>query len=171
MKTRIALFFALAFIPCGTPLSRANEKETAAILRAEGLGALHLGMLEKEVREFLGTPAKQTALTLQGADGLYVQEWRYPARGISLTMSTGETKKGAKTVVRFEAAAPCQLATRRGIKIGSAESAVRKAYAAIADRETPAAPGTFIAGSIFGGIIFNFADGKVSHILFGAGAE
>jgi hypothetical protein len=171
MKTRIALLVALAFIVWGTPMSRANEKQTAADLRAEGLGALRLGMREKEVRAFLGAPAKQTALTLQGADGLCVQEWNYPAKGISLTMSTGETKKGPKTVVRFEAAAPCQLATRRGIKIGSAESAVRKAYAAMADRETPAAPGSFIAGSIFGGIIFNFSGGKVSHILFGAGAE
>jgi len=149
--------------------SRAADGE--AMLRRESLGELRLGLPEKDVLKLLGKPAKQGALILQGADGTYVQDWHYPARGIDLTMTAGEKKTGAKSVTRFTAKAPNNFGTRQGIRIGSPENAVRKAYAAHVDRDSPAAPGTFVAGSIYGGIIFNFEKGKVSRIFFGAAAE
>jgi hypothetical protein len=104
------------------------------------------------------------------ADGNYAQDWHYPEKGIDVSMS-GEKKTGRKRIVSVTASAPCTLATRKGIKIGSAESAVRKAYTMFADREARAEPGTYVVGSIYGGIIFNFEKGKVSRIFFGAAAE
>ncbi len=148
-----------------------KEAATRAMLLAEGFGDLRLGLSEKDLRTLLGKPDKQSALVFQGADGTYVQKWQYPGQGVELTMSTGEKKTGAKTIASFTVSAPCAFATKKGIKIGSAESAVRKAYGAYADRDTPAQAGTFVAGSIYGGIIFNFAQGKVSRIFFGAAAE
>jgi hypothetical protein len=47
---------------------------------------------------------------------------------------------------------------------------VRKAYAAFADGES-SSEGSFVVGSIYGGIIFSFEKGKVSGIFFGAAAE
>jgi len=39
------------------------------------------------------------------------------------------------------------------------------------NREDSARTGSFVAGSIYGGIIFDFQKGKVSQIFLGAAAE
>ena len=150
---------------------RADEKATETMLRTESLGGLRLGLPEKDVLKLLGPPTKRSALVIQEADGNYVQDWHYPQKGIDLQMSAGGKKSGAKTVASITALAPCMFATKKGIKIGDAESAARKAYAAYADRESGNEPGVFVVGSIYGGIIFNFTAGKVSKIFFGAAAE
>jgi len=150
---------------------RADEKATETMLRTESLGGLRLELPEKDVLKLLGPPAKRSALVLQEADGNYVQDWHYPQKGIDLQMSAGGKKSGAKTVASITASAPCPFATKKGIKIGDTESAARKAYAEYADRESGNEPGSFVVGSIYGGIIFNFTSGKVSKIFFGAAAE
>jgi len=149
---------------------RADETATEAMLRAESLGRLRLGLPEKDVLKLLGSPATRGELVFQEADGNYVQDWHYPDKGIDLWMSAGEKKSGAKTIASITASAPCTFATRKGIKIGDAESAARKAYTEHVDRES-SDPGTLVVGSIYGGIIFNFTEGKVSRIFFGAAAE
>ena len=150
---------------------RADETATEAMLRTESLGGLRLGLPEKDVLKLLGPPAKRDELVFQEADGNYVQDWHYPDKGIELSMSAGKKKSGVKTIAIIIASAPCTFATRKGIKIGDAESAARKAYAEHVDRETGAEPGILVVGSIYGGIIFNFTMGKVSRIFYGAAAE
>lgn len=171
MKTLTILLGTLALNLFAALDCRADETATAAMLRAEGLGGLRLELPEKDVLKLLGPPTKRGALVLQEADGNYVQRWHYPSKGIDLLLSAGDKKSGAKTVAHIMASAPCTLATRKGIKIGTAESVVRKAYAAHIDRETKDEPGTIVVGSVYGGIIFNFTGGKVSRIFFGAAAE
>ncbi|MGB8169935.1 MAG: hypothetical protein WCF18_20700 [Chthoniobacteraceae bacterium] len=164
------LALAVTFVvPLASP-AQGPKPATEAMLQREHLGALKLGLSEKEVLKQLGKPEKQGALTSQEADGTYVQQWKYPSKGLSILMTTGEKKTGAKSIASFIATAGCTLATERGIKIGSSESAVRKAYGAFADSEHKAA-NEFVAGSIYGGIIFDFEKGKVSRIFFGAAAE
>ena len=150
---------------------RADETATEALLRAERLGGLRLGLPEKAVLKLLGPPAKRDAMVFQEADGNYVQGWHYPDKGIDLLMSAGEKKSGGKTIANITASAPCTFATKKGIKIGDAESAARKAYAEHVDPETRDDRGSLVVGSIYGGIIFNFTKGKVSSIFFGAAAE
>ena len=150
---------------------RADETVTEAMLRAESLGGLRLGLPEKDVLKLLGSPATRGKLVFQEADGNYVQDWHYPDKGTELLMSAGEKRSGVKTIANITASAPCTFATRKGIKIGDAESAARKAYAEHVDRETRADPGILVVGSIYGGIIFNFTEGKVSRMFFGAAAE
>lgn len=162
---------AVALILCAGSMLATDESATQKLLESEGLGGLRLDLPEKDVIKLLGEPAERDQMVLQEADGNYVQNWHYPAKGLELTMSAGGTKSGPKTVFCLRASAPCRLATKAGIKIGSAESAVRKAYAAHVDRETPPSPESFIVGSIYGGIIFSFTDGKVSRIFVGAAAE
>jgi hypothetical protein len=149
---------------------RAAETVTEAMLRAERLGGLRLGLPEKDVLKLLGSPATRGELVFQEADGNYVQDWHYPDKGIELLMSAGGKKSGVKTIADIIASAPCPFATRKGIKIGDAESAARKAYTEHVDRES-SDPGTLVVGSIYGGIIFDFTKGKVSRIFFGAAAE
>ncbi len=171
MKIFTVVIAGLALSMSGVSNCRADETATEAMLRTESLGGLRLELPEKDVVKLLGPPAKRGALVLQEADGNYVQHWHYPAKGIDLLMSAGAKKSGAKTVANITASAPCTFATRKGIKIGDAESAARKAYAAHADPESGSEPGIFVVGSVYGGIIFNFKDRKVSKIFFGAAAE
>ena len=170
MKIFTILIGALVLTLLDGSNCRADEAATEAMLRAEGLGGLRLDLPEKTVLKLLGSPAKRGALVFQEADGNYVQDWHYPEKGIDLSMSAGEKKSGKKTIANITASAPCTFATKRGIKIGDAESAARKAYAEHVDRET-SDPETLVVGSIYGGIIFNFTKGKVSRIFFGAAAE
>jgi hypothetical protein len=151
-------------------IGRADETATEAMLRAESLGKLRLGLPEKDVVKLLGSPAKRGKLMADEADGNYVQDWHYPDKGIDLVMSAGGKKSAAKKIAAITASAPCSFATKKGIKIGDAESAARKAYAEHIDRES-SVPGTLVVGSLYGGIIFNFTDGQVSRIFFGAAAE
>ena len=143
---------------------------TEAMLRKESLGGLKLELPEKEVIKQLGKPERVGQLTRQEADGTYVQQWEYGSKGLSILMTSGEKKTGAKSIASFIASAGCTLATKKEIKIGSPLSAVRKAYGSFEDRENKAED-QFVAGSIYGGIIFNFEKGKVSRIFFGAAAE
>jgi hypothetical protein len=148
-----------------------DPAKAEALLRQETFGGLHLDQPAAEVVKLLGKPEKETALVLQEADGNYVQTWRYPSKGLELTISAGGKKTGAKTVAAITAKAPCDFATKQGIKIGSPESAPRKAYAAYADKDSPPTPNDFVVFSVYGGIIFHFEHGKVSRIFFGAAAE
>ena len=170
MKILTILIAALVLNMFDASDCRADETATEAMLRAESLGGLRLGLPEKAVLKLLGPPATRDKLVLQEADGNYVQHWDYPDKGINLSMSAGGKKSGVKTIAYIYASAPCAFATRKGIKIGDAESAARKAYAKHVDRETSAEHG-IVVGSIYGGIIFDFTKGKVSRIFFGAAAE
>ena len=170
VKIPAILCAALTFSLFVAPVVSLEEEGTDAMLHKESLGGLRINLPEKDVLRLLDQPAKRGKLVFQAADGNYVQEWHYPEKGIDLSMS-GEKKTGPKRIVSITASAPCTLATRKGIKIGSAENAVRKAYGMFVDRNAPAEPGTYVLGSIYGGIIFNFEKGKVSRIFFGAAAE
>jgi hypothetical protein len=175
MSASRLLRLTLLALGCGaltTLCPAANVDPDAAwkMLNAERLGDLRLELPEKDVLKLLGKPEKQSKTVLQEADGMYVQTWSYPARGLEFTMSAGK-KAGPKTIASITAFPPCSFSTKKGIKIGSPEAEARKAYAAWADRESASEKGVFIAGSVSGGIIFNFAKGKVSRIFFGAAAE
>src|SRR5689334_16670470 len=97
--TRRALFVALAallpFIGAAFPAQAADDPE--AFLKSEQLGGLKLYMPEKAVLKLLGNPKKKGTLTLQEADGEWVQDWEYPDAGLSITMSS-EKKGGAKSI-------------------------------------------------------------------------
>ena len=146
----------------------AKEPAGKADVSAEAFGPLALGKSPAEVEKALGKPASMGKKVFQEATGTSVQEWKYPAAGLTVTMEwTG--KKPAVGAIRAEEG--CKLATARGIKLGSTEAEVAKAYAKEREAETSKAGESFVAGSIYGGVIFSFKDGKVSGIFIGAGAE
>jgi hypothetical protein len=157
----------------GTGPALAQDDKATQLLAAESLGGIKLGLTEKKLVDLIGQPKKKTALTLMEATGDYCQTWRYPGKGLEITMSAGEKKTGAKTVASFTASKGCSLTTTKGIKIGSSEADVRKAYGSFEDKENASAvqKDSFVAGSVYGGIIFTFKGSKVSSIFFGAAAE
>jgi hypothetical protein len=136
----------------------------------EQIGQLHLGLSGKEVKQIIPGQPKCGPEELAPYDGAYHQEWKYPATGIELDMSA-EKKGGPLSIERIVITSPCKLKTQRGIGIGSTEAEVTEAYGRFRNAFASEQFNSFIAGSIFGGVMFSFEKGKVSWILIGANAE
>lgn len=139
-------------------------------LEGESLGKLKLGQTASQTTALVGKPESKGKDTLWEATGEWVQEWRFKSAGLKLNMAS-ESKGGAKTLASITATASCKLVTARGIQIGSSIADVTKAYGKFHDKEQSIAGKTFVAGSVYGGVIFTFKDGKVSEIFIGAAAE
>lgn len=136
----------------------------------EQIGKLHIGLSEAEVRQIIPGKPTRGAAQLWGADGQYHQEWQYAGGGITLGM-VSEKKGGLKSIDSITITSPSTLKTQRGIGIGSTEAEVVKAYGRFRNAEDSKPGELLVAGSIFGGVMFNFHRGKVSRIFIGAAAE
>ncbi len=136
----------------------------------EAFGKLVLGQKAEAVVTLLGKPESKGKDTKWEAIGEWVQDWKYPTKGLTLALASG-SKGGAKRLFSISASAGCTLATARGIRIGSSEAEVRKAYGAVEDKESSVRGESFVAGSVYGGVIFQIEKGKVSEIFIGAATE
>jgi hypothetical protein len=136
----------------------------------EPIGKLRLGLSEGEVKKAIPCTRKRGPEQLWGADGAYHQEWVYADCGITLGMVSEKT--GApKEVESITVVSPSDLSTKSGIRIGSTEQEVMKAYASHWNKEDSTPSTSFVAGSVYGGLMFDFDAGKVSRIFLGAAAE
>lgn len=139
-------------------------------LDEDGLGKLKLDLTAAEVTALLGNPESKGEDVEWGATGEWVQEWSFKAQGLVLNMASVK-KGGAKTLLSITATPPCKLSTARGIHIGSSLQEVSKAYGDVHEKQQSRPGESFVAGSLFGGIIFDLKQGKVSEIFIGAAAE
>lgn len=145
---------------------RAEDKP----FEGDTLGKLALGQKAEEVVGLLGKPESKGVSTHWEAIGEWVQELNYPAQGLEIKVSS-EAKGGRQKVLMISATAPSTLATGRGIKVGSTEAEVKKAYKDVLNAEESEAGKSLVAGSVYGGVIFTLKKGKVSEIFIGAAAE
>ena len=136
----------------------------------EQIGQLHLGLAAKEVRQILPGKPTRGAEKWWGADGQYHQEWQYPDGGITLGM-VAKKKGGPQSIESITITSPSPLQTQRGIRIGSTEAEVVKAYGRFQNAEDSKPGELLVAGSIFGGVMFDFQQGRVRRIFIGAAAE
>lgn len=152
--------------------SQEHAERGFKLMNAESLGGLKLEMSAKDVTALLGKPEKMGKDIEWEALGEYVQQWSWPKSGLVAEM-VSEKKGGSKRVLMFTTKAPWDAArkTSKGIGLGSTEAEVRAAYSSYEDKETSRAGSVFIAGSVYGGLQFEFTKGKVTSIFFGASAE
>jgi hypothetical protein len=141
-----------------------------SLLNEEKIGDFKMGLSETDLKEKVSCPLQLEEEQLWGADGIYHQVWNYPACGLSFSMSSAQ-KGGSKSVDGITVTSPSVLKTKRGIQIGSSQQAVIKAYRHDKATDAGADKQTFVAGSIYGGLVFNFKQHKVTSIFLGAGAE
>ena len=140
------------------------------LMARDSVGPIKLGMTESEVPAALGTPDEESEAQMWGADGLKHSDWTYTNEGLTINMvesTNGESEFVAYTI---NAAAPCALATQKGIKIGDGKDAVLAAYGDAID-PTTVTEDSIVAGTVFGGIVFTLQDGNVTSIFLGAAAE
>ncbi|MFT7581921.1 MAG: hypothetical protein ACI9MR_003602 [Myxococcota bacterium] len=158
---------AKAAVPCAPD----DEGCRSAAIAHDHIGAIKADVSAESVVASFGEPEKMGESWEEGATGMWVQDWHWPARGIEIAM--GSTRKdGAQSVYNYTVSAPFAGTTTRGIGIGATEAEVTKAYAGLADPSFTTGGKIFIAGSVYGGVFFNFDEGgRVESIFIGAGAE
>ncbi len=142
------------------------------LMDSETLGDVKLGMTESELIAKLGKPDKQSDAEVWGADGLKHADWTYTALGLTINMSESANPESEFVSYSISAEAPCALATAKGVKIGDGKDAVITAYGyAVQDQSDEGTKDSIVAGSVYGGVIFDMTDGKVTSIFIGAAAE
>lgn len=140
------------------------------LLATERLGELAVGMDAVRVAELLGEPKTRGEPMMSEADALFHGIWRFPAQGITLDM-VADTADGEQAIASARCGLSCKLATQREIGIGATYEEVAEAYSDVQDEEGSEAPFNFVAGSLYGGLVFSFEEGKVIQIFLGAAAE
>ncbi|MHB8139171.1 MAG: hypothetical protein ACYDGO_12410 [Smithellaceae bacterium] len=166
MSKKIIISLMLVLFVCNFSFS-ADE---FTLLREERIGALRIDLPEREVKKTIHSTLKRGSDELWGADGAYHQKWEYAGCGITLGM-VSEKKGASKSVDSITLVSPGNLSTKRGIRIGSTEQEVMEAYGPYWNKEDSKSFNIFVAGSIYGGLMFDFKNGKVSRIFLGAAAE
>ncbi len=189
MRSIILVSLSLAVLPINSPhlLSQLKEEsyvkiiqkllitdnlesDPFALMREESLGKLKLDLSAQQVIQLLGNPRQKGGVEFWVGDAIYHQYWYYPNQGITLSMAS-ETEKGQQNIAFIKLVSPSTLPTKRGITIGSSIEEVSLAYAKEKDQEMSIPDQTFVAGSIYGGLIFTFDNGRVIEIFLGAAAE
>ena len=151
---------------------RAGAAEATAFdPEAERIGTLRLGQSLDKALAGLGCAVKKGRERLEAASGDYVQTLTLADCGLELKVA-GPRKGGPKTVAAITVTAPSRLATRLGIRLGDDEPTVLAAYGRFRDPDGTSRPGeVLVAGSLFGGLIFEFEQGKLVRMFLGAAAE
>lgn len=162
--------FFVSIILFGFMCSFSFSADGFALLHEERIGTLRIGLSEGEVKKRIHCSLRRGSEELWGADGAYHQKWEYVDCGITLSM-VSEKKGASKSIESISLVSPSILSTKQGIRIGSTEQEVMKAYKSQWNREDSKHFGSFVAGSIYGGVMFDFENGKVSRIFLGAAAE
>jgi hypothetical protein len=141
----------------------------------ESLGGIQLGDAAAKVVEVLGEPGEKGELVEWAATGERVAEWTWEAQGINLGMAE---VNDALLVHSMLIRAPSTLTTSRGIGIGATFEQVDAAYKAFrtqgreeGEPEQWDLENGITVGSVYGGTMFSFENGKVSQIFVGAAAE
>ncbi len=138
----------------------------------EGFGELKLDMPVEKVEEILGGGFLRGDEFEQAATGDWVRRMLWDEKGIDVWV--GSLEQGGPKIVRsITIKEPCDFKTVQGLGIGSPMEQVKEVYGQWEDVEDGRRemPEDFVVGSIYGGLIFSFQDGKVSEMFLGAAAE
>ena len=155
----------------GMMWSFAATADEFTLMKQEHIGRLRIGGAAEKVKTYLSDCQPHYGpKELWATDGAYHQLWKYADCGIVLSM-VSETARGSQSIEAITLNPPSTLTTQRGIRIGSPRQAVINAYRAEWNQqETPSAD-QGVAGSLYGGLVFDFKKGKVTRIFLGAAAE
>jgi hypothetical protein len=162
-----ALHSTVAGTPCQSEVSSSNADD---LMQLERLGAFKIGGDAARILEILGKPKTKSKTVFSEADGLYRQSWYYPKQGMVFQLA-GENKTDKPKIASIRLTRPSKLETDRGIRIGDSYDEVVRAYGRHQDQENSVPFKRLVAGSIYGGLVFSFQNGRVVEIFLGAAAE
>lgn len=179
-SSRPGAFFRVA--PCSLPMMEGTGSEDPvdgapdewAVLRSETIAGINHGLPEARVRALLGEPDEDGKIARDEVDGAWIRTLRYRERGVSVTLAAWERRGpwGARMVIAGPPAAGHEPArSRRGLGIGDRRADVVARYKDLAAPEDEQYEGSYVLGSVYGGLIFYFEDDVVTGMLLGAAAE
>ncbi|ANE50213.1 hypothetical protein [Flavisolibacter tropicus] len=135
-------------------------------MKDEALGPLSFGADMFYTNKILGPADSESEAEIWGTDGVEHKTLTYE-NGIVIDMVS---KDDNYTINSVKVTSSSDLATRKGIKIGSTLNEVLAAYNKNIERPI-ADSSKIIAGSIYGGLVFTMEKGKVASIFLGQSAE
>lgn len=158
----------------GTPVANTQAEASLSdcdkLMQVERLGEFKIENSASSILKILGNPQKQSKNVFSEVDALYHQFWYYPKQGITFTM-VAENEGDNPKVAAIKVTSPSRLTTDRGITIGDWYNKVVRVYGQCRDQENSVLFKRLTAGSIYGGLIFSFRNGRVVEIFLGAAAE
>lgn len=142
-----------------------------ALMQSEGIGSVKINMTEADLVKLLGEPDSKSTPQNWGADGMEHSDWTYGVQGLKINMAKAPDD-ASSIVFSITAAAPCALATQRGVKVGDAVDTVLTAYADSIDMSLNTdTSAKIVVGSSYAGMVMTVENGLVKDIFIGASAE
>jgi hypothetical protein len=140
------------------------------LLTADHIGGIKIGMSLDEVKNLLGEPSSRDQLQNWAADGRWYATYYFSRMGLTLNMGSDDSACFKPTVASITATPVCPFRTARGVAIGSSLADVRSRYEPFIDN-AQSSDTVVLAGSLYGGLIFELEKGKVKKMFLGAAAE
>ncbi len=138
------------------------------LMDSEAIGGIKRGMTFENVKALLGEPDTISAIDTSEMDGGLYQSIEYPKLGVSIVFTAyPDSSKKVENILVTEL---CTFKTSTQIGIGSSLDEVKKAYSESINPEF-SGEDYVVAGSIYGGIIFNLENFKVRSIYIGISAD
>jgi hypothetical protein len=159
-----------ALLLCGLSVHSQSGDEDFHLMNSESIGALRISMPAAQVKNLIAGDATRSKIVEWDADGKFHQTWTYSALGLEIGMES-DSRGSVQTIERISVKAPSQLQTKLGIHVGSPETDVLKIYHSDISTDESKIGEEIVAGSIYGGLMFEIKQGLVTHILLGAVAE
>jgi hypothetical protein len=147
-----------------------SRSECDRLMQVERIGEFKIDSSACIVLKILGHPQKQSKQVFSEVDALYRQIWYYSKQGITFTL-VAENEGDNPKVAAVKITSPSRLTTDRGIKIGDSYNKVVRIYGECQDQADSVPFERLTAGSVYGGLIFSFRNGRVVDIFLGAAAE
>jgi hypothetical protein len=134
------------------------------LMKSETVGDLHIGMRYEKVVEYLGGPGEVTEPETSQVDGSLYQSVDYPDKGVHLVFNIeSDSVRRISNILIID---PCTLKTSRQIGVGSNINEVRSAYKEIINPEFSDTT-EIVAGTSYGGVVFDFRNNIVRTIYIG----
>ncbi|HEY5536714.1 MAG TPA: hypothetical protein VIL99_17500 [Ignavibacteria bacterium] len=180
MKTKTILlkFLFIVFFICNFTGSLYCQDDSKKDFDAIGfeleqkelLFVLNSASRDSGVIQQFGEPEEKSKWIYWGADDSEHQSWYYRSQGLEIDFVKDDSK--TQFVSSVNISIPSNLKTSKGIGIGSTQDEVLNAYRNdINKEESKIDEGMIVAGSVYGGLIFEIKNSKVSSIFIGASAE
>lgn len=159
------------------PTEEVVGDKTERFLETESIGGVELYLGEDVIVKMLGEADRKTEPEFNEATGVYLSEFEWDEPGLRVFFFSSE-EGGERAANRVDTLANSKTSTLGGIKRGMTLEQVRTVYGALENAEEGPIPDdfatgdfTFVAGSIYGGLMIQFVGGKVDTMTLGAIAE
>ena len=147
-----------------------GPRVTSGKIDIETFGPVKIGQPGTATTQAIGQPTSKSKAEEWGADGLIHQEWNYNRLNLVINMAYPPGKETEAIIFSITANGSNTFKTRANVGIGNTYEEISQAYQRDIDKEQ-SNKNIITVGSVYGGIIFSFEDGKAYRVFLGPAAE